>query len=367
MTEVTVEAAAFADAIAKVARVTPNKGAAFDKAQGIILDVRPNGKSPLNVRATDLESAFFRKLPHALATGTDPVTWRLPSELLQGIAANLPLGPGKTVTLFDEDNFIHFHVGRSKAKLRPIDPHESYPIDVSKPFAANALASVPGFAARVQQVAWACHDEPERAPLCGVHIDGTHLYGCDLIKLALVPCTVPVADPITVPLRTLVSLLKDASGDVKVQATGDRLRMMIDADTQLSTTIFHSDYPKVRNVIRDDFAGEAKVSASELVDAVNSMMVLVRGQRYPALRLAFRKGELHFGLTMKELGSMENVVDAECDEDFDCAITPTNLTNALTPIGEGMAHIAFGPDPKRTIRFTDGKGYECHSMPIVVS
>ena len=61
-TTIVFENAILADAVNKAARVSPTKGAAFDKAAGIVFDVEPQKRTAF-VRSTDLEVSFEQEIP----------------------------------------------------------------------------------------------------------------------------------------------------------------------------------------------------------------------------------------------------------------------------------------------------------------
>ncbi len=362
MTNVECEAAVFADAIAKAARIAPTKGEAFDKAQGIMMQVRPGTSAPLRVRSTDLQASYFQKVTTLDSEG-DAVDWHIPTHMLAGVAGNLPVSSGKSVKIFEKDGMVHFHAGRTKSKLRPLIMSD-YPTKISDPFNPGDMNIVDDMASRIQQVAWAV--DRDRTPLTGIHIDGEWLVATDTHKLARVPCRIPVDRPITMPMGSLVTLLRSL-GPVRVSATKDRFRMMLDDETQVTTTIYQEAYPDVAHLMDNlSIQDGVLVSREELTDAINSMLVMVRNERYPMLYLDFHSGEVTLRLEAdKRAGDMEKTLDATGGSTFAIKCHPNALASALGGSTLAQVKLAWGPTDKNPMLITDEGGYECLVMPIV--
>ena len=371
MTTVTFENAALASAVARAARVAPTKGTAFDKAAGILMTVRPDDVNvACDVRSTNLEVDLVEAVDTIGIDSTETeIRWRLPSALLSGLMSALPVGTGKTVTFRQERNTIHIDSGKMKASLQLL-PSADY--STWDRFDPEGLQPVEGFAQRIASVSWAC--AKDSIPLSGVRIDGEYLLATDRYRMARVPCKVPVAEPITVPLDVLGPILRTVE-DAKVEATSRHLRIMPDAYTQIKAILFDADYPQVERVMNmdADFDAAVIVDREALRSAIQRIMVVTaRGDRYPLIRLTFTPDAIGLFTRAESIGEIEDEIDAEPDTDltpdgsmeFVVHFTPNFLSDALGGTDKPKVKISFtSTSPRRMVKFTDNEGYEAWVMP----
>lgn len=354
------EVAALADAVQKANRIAPTKGAAHDRAAGIIVEVNPNELHPVIVKSTDLD-VTFRMVVSVLELGDEPVTWRVPSQLFNGVMSTLPIGPSSTVRLAENgDGFVYFLCGKTKAKLRLITG--DYP--VWTPFNADSLATVPGLARRLTQVAWAT-DNKTVGVLGGVHIDGEYLYGCDRSNLAMVPCTVPVDRPITAPLSDIATLIKNTS-EVAMRAGVDRVELMPDTWTQTTCVLFMDAYPNVRQLLKDNQTGEILVENEKVTAALDKMLVLVKAERYPTTTIKIGDGEMILEMEVPDVGKIQDALDVvggESSGEFMITFSPDSLKSALMASGREKITLKYGPTNLSPMVVTDDNQFMALMMP----
>lgn len=367
-TEIVFENAQLADALGKANRLAPVKGAAFDKAAGFLLDVNPITQR-MTVRSTDMDATYLQHVP-AIGGKGDAVQWRLSSLLLAGMVQALPLGGENKVKMIDrDDGFIRLTSGKWVAKLHTLRP-EDFPLITE--FDQTGMVEANEFAAKVEQVAWACD---KKSPiLAGVHIDGKRLIGCSQYGVAVVPCPVGVDAPATVPLSSLATLLKSAT-DVRLRVAEKSLQIGLDAETQATARLIEGQYPNIDNVMRDDFMGSVFVHKQSFLDALNRMLVLIRTERMPSMQVTFDGTGLvkmvTFDMEVEQVGRMQDSIDVSGDweDQFSIIIKPQMLVDAVEHSRADHVTIAFGnEDPARArkvpVRVTDDRGYNCHIMPI---
>lgn len=346
--------ATLAAAIERAARIAPNKGVAFDKAAGIMLEIDPDVGACL--RATDLNVMYREEIRDVVDLGDEAGAWRVPAHLLDGIVSGLPLD--KEVTFKDEGNqTVRLYCGRKQAKLRtmPVDLYPSW-----ERVERDGLKPVPGFSERVAQVAWAC--DTQNVPFTGVNLDGTHANATDRHRLARVPLDVPLEGPVTVAMATLAPILKNFPGDVSIAATPEQLMLTVGDEIEARCVLFAQGYPDVTKVLRDDFTFEAKVPREELYDAIQSMLVLVKNERYPLMNFEFDEGAIHLFMSVPETGDMADVVEAEFDSTFDIKFTPNYVLQALEAAQSKFVTWSMGPSPKAMTRIQD-TDYIAYIMP----
>jgi len=353
------ETATLSSAIQKAARVAPAKGVAFEKTAGIIMEIDPELDHPVTIKSTDLEVTYLEWVSY-VGMLTDKQNLRLPSMTFAGILAGLPVGSTVTLSTESEGGLVNLTCGKTKAKLPQI---EGVPFMDWEPFDADELEDVTGFAARVGQISWAC--DRTIVPFTGVHIDGEYLTATDRYRLARVPCKVPVTDPITVPLEVISPMLKHL-GDAKLKATDRKLWLMPDDYTQVTSVIFDAKFPDVKKVMKTDHPDVMTINVEEFKQVVQRMLVLVRGERYPIMKLTIGDGVIKVFMNVEGVGEMEDevpVVGADHSE-FIVYFTPSNFMDGLQ--NGSKPEISYHYDRTNALSFAyfeDGDGYESWIVP----
>lgn len=360
-----MKAGDLAEAVQQAARVAPSKGEAFDKAQGVVLRYRPDAPSTLEVVATDLETTYIRRVDISGHDGDAEVFWRLPSGIMAGFLAGLP-GADDVVLSDQFVGKVLFTSGKSMIQLTCLAT--SYPtVEWQDP---GNWSTVGGFATGIKRVTWAVADNGP--PLTGVHITGQHLVACDRVSMAFTDLEVPVDDPITVPLGSIASVVKR---DQEIQLAGTENRLLINADsgrTQMSTILFVDPYPATGRFleIAESYTQGCKVNAAALRSAIQRMLVLCKGERYPVIRLEFRNdllGGVHLTMEVDEIGWMQDSVDVSdlnCNGDnFVVFFTPDLLVKALDACGSNVAELRWD-DPMRPVAISSADDdYICMVQP----
>lgn len=349
-----------ADAVQQAARVAPNKGAAFDKAAGILFTVLDDLK--LMIRSTDLESTFERVIP-LLETSVTPVEpFRLPSAVLSSFLMQLPLGDGNVAELGLSDRAtVEIKSGKTNAKFRTLEAGMFPTFSISYEY--DKLLVVPDFAKRVKQIAWCV--ARDTAPLTGVHLDGQGMIACDRSRAARVPCAIPLDHPITAPLSALSGVL-NATDEVRLTGIGDRLVIVPDRDTVVTSTIYAEKYPDVAALWNQTKACDQQVEFDprEMLSVLSRILVLCHEERYPVMQLTFCDEAMVLDMDVEDLGQVVDEIPCTTNftEPFEMRFTPTNFRDSLAAIG-GNATIVFQRDPYRPIRLFDNDGFSTVMMP----
>lgn len=366
MKKAVFEVATLADAVAKANRVAPTKGAAFDRAAGIVLEVIPDILVPrVIIKSTDLE-VTFRANVSVLEIGDEPVTWRLPATLFNGIMSTMPMGLGMQVTLREmnvSDGHLYFIAGKMKAKLRLI----AGDFPTIGEFDADQLVLAPNFAKRLQQVAWAT-DDKGNGVLSGVHMDGKFLYGCNRQVVAMVPCEVPITAPVTAPLYDIAALIKN-TGDVSLRAGTNVVEIMPDSWTQTTCTLIAQEYPNIAGLMKNRQTGKVYVGTEELASVLDQMLVLVKEERYPATTIEIGEGMMKVSMDVPDVGKVLNEIEvtggtAAGEDPFTISFSPQILKNALAASGRPDISILYGPTPLDPMKIEDDNGFVALAMPI---
>lgn len=354
------ETATLADAVQQAARIAPNKGAAFDKAAGILFDVVEDQK--LRLRSTDLETTFERTIPLVEAPVLAPEPFRLPSAVLSAFLMQLPLGDGHVAELgLSDPSTVEVKSGKTKAQFRTLDP-SSFP-DFSVEVDVDRLLLVPDFAKRVKQVAWCV--ARDTAPLTGIHLDGKGMIACDRSRAARVPCDIALDHAITAPLSSLSGVLS-ASDEVRLGGVGDRLIIVPDPDTVATSTIYPDVYPDVERLWKQTLECDQEVEfdAKEMLSVLSRILTLCRNERYPVMTLTFCDEAMALNMDVEDLGMVDDEVPCTTNfaEPFEMRFTPTNFVEALGVIG-GTATLRFQRNALRPIRLFDDDQFSTVMMP----
>lgn len=366
---ITFEVATLADAIAKAARIAPSKGPAFDRAGGLLMEIN-TGIPEMTVRSTD-EVVFFEQRIEAVGAQGSSSIWRIPARLFADVISSLPMTQDSQVELIDRgDEAIRLSCGRIKGRFNRMDP-ESFPR--FQEYHMSTAHTAHDFATKVEQVSWACDLSSDR--LSGVFVDGKRLVGCSTNALATIPCIVPVAEPVIVPLSSIATILKQAS-DLRVEAADRKFHMQLDPETKASSVLIEGQYPNVDHVARKNFASSFEAHKGSMVDVLDRMLNLIRQDRQPRLRVEISNAgmlqELVFDVDVPGIGRMMDSVDIVTDFDgsFEMLMTPANLHKAVSNAKSDKIKIYFGhPDPTKMDKSSimiedDSTGYQCWTMPL---
>jgi DNA polymerase III sliding clamp (beta) subunit (PCNA family) len=361
MTKIVFETATLADAVKNAASIAPAKGAAFDQASGIIMVVVPG--MPAVLKATNLE-VFYTEWVDNVAIEGPMATWRIPSMLFSSIISAMPIGSGKTVSLEFVDSYLEIVSGTRRAKIRCPSPEYFPTWDVFDP---DKLEAVEGLGARIKQVAWAASRQ-NNPPRTGIHLDGSQIVATDGIRLARVPCDVPLVEPITVP-ATLFAGLLPGQGETRIAATDAQMLIMPNDSTQIRTVIYDGKFPDLAKAMKRDHPGHIEINARQVVDLVNGMLGIVKAERDPKLSMIIGDELFKIYMTSPDTGEIQDhieiagqAVHAPIQIDF----TPANLVNPLEVSPNQEATIGYRLDnPKAVIHFDGGSGYEAWAMPRV--
>lgn len=367
-TKAVFDAATLADAVQKAARVSPVKGAAFDKAAGIMFRVDTVQCSAI-IEATDLDVTYRQVMPIQDAKGAAQVDWRIPASVLAGLVSNLPLGSGQTISFIDPgDGAIRITSGKVAVRLAMVSADEAFP-DVEE-FPETGLGEAHDFAQKVAQVSWAC--AKDGSIFSGVYVDGESLIGCNRDAAALIPCKVPVDRPVTVPLFTLATILRNAS-DVRVAAGDRRLHISLDAETQATSRLFEGAYPDVKALRRSDYTHTVTLSRTAFVESAKRLLVIAHADRLPTVKLTFNPGLVRTMTLDLEVSGKDRIQDTidiigEYNDPFEMWFTPNLIIPAIENAKEDKVTIKFGhPEPARSAMsitsVSDDTGYEALVMP----
>lgn len=362
MTSVTFENATIRDVISKAAKIAPTKGAAFDKAHGIVIEVNADSNVVV-VRATNIE-VYYMEIADFIDIKGGSKKWRLPSKYLDGICSKLPITSGSSVVFDDSDsNQIKIQAGRMRATLRLMDTTYYPEWDA---FDVINLSPVPDLGARLQQVHWAASRVGE-PPLTGIHLNGEIACATDNYKIALTPCKIEhLSQPVTVPYTIYASLTRHL-GEVDLGVEGGSLLIMPDKSTQIKTVIFGQKYPPIERALKRIEPNSLVVNKNSLIEMVERALVMGQQDRSPLLKMIIGNGELAVMMEDREVGLLGDVIDIPGYADHSyhyIGFTPDHLSPALEAAPNDLITIHYtDQQAMKPVRLDGGSGYEVLIMP----
>lgn len=358
--EVTFETAALQDAVKKASRIAPAKGPAFDKYAGVLMEVKadPMEDHTVTIRATD-GNIFYREwVEPVYIDGDKDTTWRIPAQLLAQLLATYPTKQGSQTVLADEpeSNRITVACSNSRAVLALLK--EQY-FPQWDEFDATNLATVNGFAARLNQVSWAV--DSKSIPICGVHINGKHMIATNRYRIARVECEVPVSDPITVPASILAPVMRQMH-DVKLGVYNRQLYMMPDDATQIIATTYAEAFPPMKKAMNATYEQTIRVSAEDLRTVLSRMPLVDQANRLPRLDLTIGDERIYVQLvatTGDEIEDQLDIIGQACHDDQTFHFVPSNLIEALANTPNDDIEISYSlSNPSQPFYVRGGSGYE---------
>lgn len=302
MTKVIFEVATIAACIKNAERIAPDRGAAFDKAAGIVIEVDPE-YSQVIVRVTNLD-VYYMEWVDPVSVDGEPAIWRLPSRTLAGLLGSLPIASGRTVEFENEGRVVHIRCGKLRSKFSTIDP-EGYPEWTA--FVEDDLVDVPDLGAKIQMVEWAAD---KKNVALGLHFTGKKAIGADRVRMATCDLDLPgMTEPITVPPGMLGGIVRP-TGDTKIQVTEHQLWIMPDPATQIRTIIISEAFPPMTRVMATEYTNSIKFKKTELIDMINRVRKVIDIDRDPNLTLFVGRSEMSAMMT-EEGGLIGDTIDAE--------------------------------------------------------
>ena len=360
----TCETSDLADAVTRANSIAPVRGAAFDKAAGIEFEVGMD--HPLVIRATDLEQTYLQRMKPTDLEGSG--RFRLPSKVISGFIRTLDPSTQVRLEVGDKGR-VSVTSETTEAVLVPIGG-DSFPRVGHYP-TPSEMAEAADFATCVKQVAWCTHRD--KAPLTGVYLDGKMAVGCDGTKLAEVLCAVELDRPIAAPLTGMAGALTKGA-EVRLAAGKNRLVVMPDDDTEITSVLYAEEYPKV-DAIRGFVSGTThtvELPAKGLLERLNRMLVLCPNERYPLVELTFHPNHLKLVMVVPDMGAMSDELGYASDEidmvPHQIDFTPDILVSACNASSTSNIELGFvHGDKLKPIHITDGNGLSVVAMPRNVS
>ena len=362
MTKVTFENATIRDVISKASKVAPTRGSAFDKAAGIMMEVKPNENLVL-VRSTNLE-IFYMEIADYVEIEGQATQWRIPSSIIDGICSKLPITSGKHVTFDDSlGSSLTLASGRMRAKVRLIDP-QYFP--TWEAFPTEGMELVSNFGATLQMVQWAAQKAGD-PPLTGVHLDGEMVIATNRFRIALAPCKAPpLYKPVTVPAGIFTPLMKSL-GDVHLGVTDNQLLIQPDESVQIRSVIYANEYPPVAKVLKRNESCNVTFRKSSLLEIIDRALVMAQRDRLPVLKLIIGQEEIAAMAEDKEIGLLGDVIETPGfapHARMTICFLPDDLISAINnaPNDQVSMYYHLG-EPMKPVRIDGGSGYESLVMP----
>jgi DNA polymerase-3 subunit beta len=344
-----VERDALADAVAWTAKSLPNRPPVPVLA-GVLLSV---GDGRLEVSGFDYEvSSQVGVDIQADADGVILVSGRLLAEITRAL-------PDKPVDVATDGSRVEITCGSARFTL-PTLPVEDYPTLPEMPAGVGSVDSA-AFASAVAQVAVAAGRDDTLPMLTGVRVElesatmtmvATDRYRLAIKELPWRPDSSQISTAALVPARTLAETARTLGalgGDVTVALAdgglGEGLIGFAGGGRRTTSRLLNDDFPKVKSLLPDSYAAEAKLPVAVLTEVVKRVALVA--ERNTPVRLGFSDEGL-----IVEAGGND---DARASEAMECeyageamtiAFNPAFLLDALGVLDQPVAVLSFN-DPKK--------------------
>lgn len=362
MTKLVFETATLADSLKKAFACTPKKGAAFDKAAGIVFEFNPTDLESVTIRATNLDVYYMEWVDLVEGEGPDePHAWRFNSQLIASVVGSLPIGSGKTVSLEEKEGVIHLSAGRTKCRFNLINM-DHYPVWGA--FDPDDLTATQGFAGRMEQVEWAVDSSHEI--LQGVHFDGEFVYATNKYRLAVSELKVDLSEPVTLPSGILSGILSKTA-EILVGGSGSQFYIMPDEHTQIRTVIYAGKYLNTSRVIDQIKPNQITFKKGPLLEMVSRALNFAGSDRTPTMTLYIGMEEVAVMMANEEMGMLGDVLEVPGQADHPRVVirlTPDYLSEALAHSPNEEISLGYDCAKPDTILYIDGgSGYRAWVMP----
>jgi DNA polymerase III sliding clamp (beta) subunit (PCNA family) len=366
-TEVIFEPGVISDAIKKADRVAPRKGAALDRAAGIVIDIDPSSDVPCVMRATNTELFYLETLSVISATG-DAVRWRLPSNLLSVVVTAFPERGARQVKFEsdDKDRRVVIRSGRTVSKIPVIDT-ETYPDwGVSS---SDDLASIANLGELMARVEWAA-SKAGPTPLDGVLVNGKFLVATDRYRVARVPCEVSWAsgeEPVVIPAFGISQSIA-GMGAVDVGMSGNLFVVQPNDFMQFRTVTIAERFPSAIEKIFDvELPESVRLNKNDLMSRINQTVAFAGSNRDPIVEFYIGKEEFAVYLENTETGLFGDVIEIPgqaLHERVIIRFTPKYLIDTLNHAPVNDIVLSYNPaNPKRAAKISCDGGYEVIVSP----
>lgn len=376
MTTVTFETAVFIEAVRRAASLAPTKGAAFDKAAGIIIEIIPDDGDAV-FRCTDQQTFVTRWVKALSIESSEPeTTWRVPSGPFSGVAEKLR--PTGNVSLTQTGKTLTLIAGRTKAEFSLMDSSGYPKWDV---FEEENLATVENLGVALRAVSWAKADGGDGV-MDGVHLSGEYAIATNRYRVCRYPLMIKDMPEGGITLSApSVKTLSEFKGDVKFGTNGHQAFFMPDDDTQVRVVLYGEPFPFPKRVYELEYTDQIVVQPSELMRMIGLTDVISQSDRsIPSLRFWIGKGTIAALARSDEIGAIRDIIDIPGQANHDrveIKINPKYLALALdngegTSVtlryNSGIKYINLGeksPDRIRCVlRFDKLNGYNAWVIPI---
>lgn len=340
------------------------KGRDIENNAGFYLEVRNDPEEPhVILRATD-GGVFYMERISVLEIEGEDVDWRVPSAVTAGVVGALPIGSGKRCVFQTEGGRIRITSGRTRASVGLIDASYYPEWDA---FDSEGLKLVPGFGAKLNQIAWAV-DRKQSLSTSAVYMDGEVVMGTDGQRLAAAPLTLPMdEDKILVQMAMLAPILSQMV-ETKAAVRDGYLCLQPNDYTQIKCLLLGLQYPPVSRLTNIETEEAVLFNREAASEIINRIMPVISSDRQADLFVTIGNGEMEF--FTEDDAKINSIIDVielngQCEhEPIKYRFGPDNFTSAITKSPGVMVAMNYTPSlPTQAVRFDGQDGYRCWIMP----
>lgn len=335
------------EALGRAVKVAPTKGAGFDKASGLMFDIKPN---EIWIRATDLERTFFGKIA---ADVTTEMTFRITTAVSKFVSS-LPMAADQDVRFHYDDTKQRVEVQFAKSPTKIQVPLVSGEFPRIEWFDYASMDDAFELASRLSAVTWAIEDSAV-APLIGVRIDGEWIEALCSKQMARIKCAVSTTEPIVAVVKNLAPLIAMGSR-VRIKAGDGRVIVALDEHTQVTSATVLGQWPNLAERLEKlEMPHGFKINRQRLLDALARILSFTAGDRFPRINFAIGKDRVTVSLLEAKDGEIFDVItlnDKTGDDECTFVFNPAWLQKAIDTFPGAEIEVKY-LDPRRPIRLLE--------------
>lgn len=352
----TIEARAFASAIASVAKMVESRNT-IPILANIVIAAHNDG---IELKATDLDLEVEAQVSAAIS---EPGETTIPAKLATDIAKKLS---GEiTFTLKAGEQQASISAGRSRFSIMTL-PVDDFPSLSVGEFSHSFNLTGDALHRALTAVEFAVSTEETRYYLNGVfmHVEGVEnpklrFVATDGHRLARMEVDAPdgsIGIPgIIVPRKTVkeaISIAAAAKGEsVRIDVSETKIRFT-HGSAILTSKIIDGTFPDYQRVIPTGNNVIAYIDSKTLASAADRVST-ISTDRGRGVKLSFTNSNLSLVANSPDAGSAEDSVEADFDDEpLDVGLNASYLNGVLKNLGDGKARIALS-DPGSPLVFTN--------------
>ncbi len=224
----------------------------------------------------------------------------------------------------------------------------------------------------ISKVTFCCATDESRPILKGCLLEAKEgkLYATALDGLRMASGWADTTDggdmKIVCPARTLTEIARMLEGDEGLKIYADKNRLSVEVnDTVITSRLYAGEFVRKENIYPINFASQAIVQKSELMQSIERAGVMTRGDKNNLVIFDIKSGKIVINAN-SDMGKIEETVNTELDgKELKIAMNGKYLLDAVKALTEENIVLSFNmPNSPFTIENAEDKRFQYLVMPM---